>query len=451
MITIKEGRKAPVNLVGYFPGGGKYGYCSIRFAQAVAEQAGVPIGKLFFGGFIGSSVGSITAAPAATGTMRMPHLADLFLNQLPLFLPNTLRNRWLHPMQAVTDAQKMATKSLFGRSNLNQTPLYDRTHLEKTIHHYFGEIKFKDLTNTLIITSHKIGPDIEEPFDFYATPKGIREDSVLATENTTLDIPLADAIIASSAIPTIFPCHDINGMLFIDLAQVDTGLSQMRSLSLAQENSLDMGLVQFDSFLNNRPITAEEYNSQGFAQQIANQRLINGPAIHAKRNDRHHFVNALGSDNYHLLQISNEELENVPFNLNMLDTSPEEIKKLREGMDEHIENDKSEQLKHATEFAVENLEAYNAHMMSQNIFGPMPKASTPFNEEALDTSPEGLKQLQNDIIDYIGKENIDEKTRITIEFLIATLDETSNKKSVVSKFVELFKNNKPKPDDQTPS
>jgi predicted acylesterase/phospholipase RssA len=444
MIIKTEGRKAPVNPVAYMPGGGKHGYGSIRTMAAVSQLAGIPLRKLFFGGFVGSSVGAIPAAAAAAGAMKMHNLAELFLRELPFFLAHTTRNKYIHPMQAITDTGKMLLSSVFNIQYQSQTQLYDRTYMEQVIRQHFGHIKFLDLQHNLFITSHKIGPGREEPFDFYATPKGIKDGSILTKENITLDVSLADAILAATAIPTVFPCYKVEetGTLHIDTAQVDTALSQMSSLAMSQQNGLDMGLVQFDTFLHNIAITEKEYNSQGFARQIANQRLIDSPAVHTKINARNHVRNALGKENYHLLEISNAELAKLPFNMDMLDTSKKELKNLKEGMDDYIERDPGDQIKRATDFLVENLEIYRANNMDSSFCGPTQKAAVPFNMAAIDFSSEAeTAQLREDIMEHLG-EDVDEKTLQTINFLITAASDNNTPDSALSSFLKLFSNNK---------
>lgn len=453
MITIKEGRKAPVNPVAFVPGGGKFGYISIRELQAVGDLSGEKLTTLFPGGFISTSVGTMAATAATSNTMSMEKLSKVFLKELPYFMPYKTKNRLMYLRQALTDTRKLMYTHLTGKDCKTSTPLYNRTHMEEVINGYFRDICFADLQNNLFILTHKIGPDDEGPFDFYAVPRGIIKDSDLS-KKATLNISLADAILASTAIPTVFPAYEIHrtGTLHVDMAHVDTGLVQMSLLSQNQDNGFNMGLVHFGTMTNDAPINEQLYNSQGFFQQIINQRLIDSPSRHVKSNDRNHLRNVLGQENYHILEYTPEDLKRFPISLDMLDTSKHTLIELKNSVDAYIEADPKDRIKRATDFLVENLERHQQIERQKNFCGPRPQASIPFNEQTLDTSPEGLKNFKKEMIDFIGKErHVSEETILCIDFLLSTIDETSNRKSLMSNFTRLFQNNKKTIQPQPPN
>jgi len=170
--------------------------------------------------------------------------------------------------------------------------------------------------------------------------------------------------------------------------------------------------------------------------------LIDSPAVHTKINARNHVRNALGKENYHLLEISNAELAKLPFNMDMLDTSKKELKNLKEGMDDYIERDPGDQIKRATDFLVENIEIYRAKNMDSSSCATTQKADVPFNMATIDFSSEAeTAQLREHIMEHLG-EDVDEKTLQTINFLITAASDNNTPDSALSSFLKLFSNNK---------
>ncbi|MBL4588796.1 MAG: patatin-like phospholipase family protein [Alphaproteobacteria bacterium] len=398
MLMRTSPSRDPVNAVGYFTGGGRYGYLSIRFAQAIEEESGRKLAELFQGGFIGSSVGSIAASTASFELMSMRHLSRRFIKELPHFMPH---DPWFHGKQALVDIQnifretfikvahidKVSDKLLdyginsgpsalayqFLRSGMeckkystkeSVASLYNREYMENVIQKWFESVTLSDAPNPLFLTSQKTGPDCREPYDFYfVDPAQIKPGTELAKHNPTLNVSVSDAILAATAMPTAFQAHHIleTGTSHTDQAQVDTGTVQLMALQNSLKNGFGMGLVQFDTFLGNHPILAHHHNGKGWLKMIADQDLTNNHTIQTQLNAQKLHSMMLGVENHHVLKFSPEDMKSAPFNDDILDTTPREIQNMIDGMNEYLHKNKDRVILPVVDFLVENAYAHEVH------------------------------------------------------------------------------------------
>ncbi len=356
----------PVNPVAFFPGGGRFGYISVRFAQAVEQAAGTSLSHLFPGGVIGSSVGSITASVVATDTMSLREYGNTFLQKLPYYMSF---EEGFYKKQIRQDGAKIFARmfnSVFKKARAEMddnaegavTYHLDRKYMKSDLLHQFGELKMSDAHIPFFITSQKISPGPQTPYDFYHVNEALLKQDrrfFAQDDNPTANVPIRDAIMAATAMQTVFPSYEVEetGTHHIDVCQMDSGLSQVDKLKQSLKNGYDMAVVQFDHFLENFEVNPNAYNRNGVLMSLFNKSLTDFSSFQARLQNREGLRVRLG-DNFHLLEVDRQDLEGLSFNTEILDTSPLQIQEMRKSMDDYIERRQSDMIDPVVDFLVEN-------------------------------------------------------------------------------------------------
>jgi len=294
---------------------------------------------------------------------KMSEVKDRFFHELPKFLPHSPEHHQnqviRHLMKLIANGQPPETKSglktyltkvavkRFGKGVLDDTyvekishlltqaadyqdiPIhYDMRYMENTLKNIFGETTMGDLPNTLIITSHKIDPGRRESFDFQAfDPRFILENSPVYQSTSTAKVPVYQANMAATAVPTVAGCYTTSlGTTHIDQAHIDSGARQVVSLKKSYKHDYDVKFVQFGNVFRNKPIDPADYNELDCISMLVGRELIDASSIQAQDDARKLIECFLGKENTQFIEMSDPA--DIGFNLNFLDTSPEQTDKI---------------------------------------------------------------------------------------------------------------------------
>lgn len=160
-------------------GGGMRGLAHVGALRALIERGWVP------DEVIGTSIGALIAATWAVG---------FTLAEMEQFCLNLTRRDIFQIAHADMAFKRMRSPAL-----------YKTEPLDHVIRGFVGDATFAELPRTLIVNS----VDINSGMQVYWGLPGLR------------DVPVADAVFASCALPGFFPPREIQGRFFVDGALVD--------------------------------------------------------------------------------------------------------------------------------------------------------------------------------------------------------------------------------------
>jgi NTE family protein len=200
-------------------GGGMKGLAHAGALRALEERGWVPEV------IVGTSIGALLGAAWANG-MSTTEIRDVALS---------LQR---HDVFAIAH-RDMAFKRMRSRG------LYHSAPLESLIRGFVGDLTFRELERELIVASVDINSGMQM---FWGLP-GLR------------DVPVADAVFASCALPGFFAPREIDGRYFVDGALADN-----LPVSLAATRGVD-GLVAVD--VGASSVLRAEIQEEGFAAVFA--------------------------------------------------------------------------------------------------------------------------------------------------------------------------------------
>ena len=174
---MRDGKPFTFTLV--LGGGGMRGLAHVGVLRALIERDWVP------DEIIGTSIGALIAATWAVG---------FTLAEMEQFCLNLVRRDIFQIARADMALKRMRSPAL-----------YKAEPLEDVIRGFVGDATFAELPRTLMVNS----VDINSGMQVYWGLPGLK------------DVPVADAVFGSCALPGFFPPREIDGRWFVDGAVVD--------------------------------------------------------------------------------------------------------------------------------------------------------------------------------------------------------------------------------------
>ena len=382
---ILEDDKEPVIALFNY-GGGLRGLIPAHIMTRIEKKTGLRMSEMV-DIFCGPSTGAILNAALTMPHQDHPHRAKYRARHLVRFYEREGQNifpqdRFRELRGLLHDFNNRLTKigqleSIFKHGN------YDPKNLGTALRALYGHTKLSDSLKSLIVPFYSLdGASTPEGFssndptramEHYAREGGhavwLRNMKLHNGQhhiNKTPHVSLCDAVMASCAAPTYFPCHHFDvgwpdGRGTKEYAGIDGNIFDNPAVSYygALKKQLDphqkLVLIGLGTGYTNRSIKKEKWNkygSLGVVDPVNDLPLIN-IFFHASESAlSHSFVHELGND---LHMFNRTILDDDPNNpsVQIDDGSPENIKKLR-FFAESIMEDSQDHLDHVCDMLVRN-------------------------------------------------------------------------------------------------
>lgn len=385
-ININHSDKEPVIALFNY-GGGLRGLVPAHIMTRIEKKTGLQMSEMV-DIFCGPSTGAILNAAITLPHPNHPHRAKYYARHMVMFYEREAQNifppdRFRELRGLLHDFNNRLTKisqleSVFKHGH------YNPKNLGVALRALYGDAKLSDSLKSLVIPFYSID-GVNKP-DGYSQDSSTRAMRHYAREgghavwlrnmklnndqshikNNKLSVPLYDAVMASCAAPTYFPCHHfdidwqdsrgtkeyagIDGNMFDNPAVSYYGALQKQ---LAPNQKLSM--IGLGTGYTNRSINKEQWNkygSLGVVDPVNDLPLIN-IFFHASESAlSHSFTNELGDDLYMFNRSiidGDPDSPNVQFD----DGTPENLKKLR-NFAESIMEDNSKRLDDVCDLLVRN-------------------------------------------------------------------------------------------------
>ncbi len=380
----KDDREPVIALFNY--GGGLRGLIPAHIMTRIEKKTGHRISEMV-DIFCGPSTGAILNAAMTLPHPNHPHRCKYRARHLVRFYEREGQNifpqdRFRELRGLLHDFNNRLTKigqleSIFKHGH------YDSRNLGKALRALYGHAKLSQSLKSLIVPFYSIdgantpdGYDTNQPtraMQHYAREGGhavwlrnMKLHNGQHNKNNTPHISLYDAVMASCAAPTYFPCHHFDigwhdGRGTKEYAGIDGNVFDNPAVSYygALKKQLDphqkLIMLGLGTGSTNRSIQKEQWNkygSLGVVDPVNDLPLIN-IFFHASESAlSHSFINELGDD---LFMFNRNILDENPDNpsAQIDDGSPENLKKLRH-FAESIMEEKADQLDDICEILVQN-------------------------------------------------------------------------------------------------
>ncbi len=236
------------------------------------------------------------------------------------------------------DYREKIIKILDEAANYTEIPIhYETDHIAEILKKLFGEqTTMGEVSNNLIVTSHIISPK-RGPFNFQnADPRYIQEDSDFAKNIKTQNVPLWKIVMATIAFPTIFPEFHIRetGTTHIDQAHVDSGASQVLTLHRSLKGDFESRFIQFGNLGEHKALSPSQYRDMDCVDMLVQREYMKAAAIQVQEDGREIIRGAIGEDNTHFIEI--KDSNKYGFSDDIMDTSPQQLEKMRNAAHEHL-------------------------------------------------------------------------------------------------------------------
>lgn len=380
----QDDREPVIALFNY--GGGLRGLIPAHIMTRIEKKTGHRISEMV-DIFCGPSTGAILNAALTLPHPDHPHRCKYRARHLVRFYEREGQNifpqdRFRELRGLLHDFNNRLTKigqleSIFKHGH------YDSENLGKALRALYGHAKLSESLKSLIVPFYSIdGADTPEGYDnnqptramqHYAREGGhavwlrnMKLHNGQHSKNNTPHVSLYDAVMASCAAPTYFPCHHFDigwhdGRGTKEYAGIDGNIFDNPAVSYygALKKQLDphqkLVMLGLGTGYTNRSIQKEQWNkygSLGVVDPVNDLPLIN-IFFHASESAlSHSFINELGDD---LFMFNRSMLDGDPDNPSSQidDGSPENLKKLR-NFAETIMEEKANQLDDICEILVRN-------------------------------------------------------------------------------------------------
>lgn len=321
--------------------------------------------------FTGPSTGSILNAALTRRNRRHENIPQYKARHLVRFYEREGRN--IFPVDRFRDFRGLIhdfnnrTMKIGTLSKLFRHGHYDPRNLAKALYALFGDAKMEDAMTSLIIPTYNIAGTALEVIE----EAGENDDSPARTLNNfmdhggrsvwirhllppcfgaekhrTIDVTLYDAVMASCAAPTYFPCHDFSAFdpnvnLWRQYHAIDGSIFDNPCISyhgairphVPKDQELTM--LVFGTGYTSKSLTKEEWNqfgALGVVDPVNDYPLIN-IFFHASESAlMQAFAEELGDNNLHIFNKSIYDDANLDGSLPAVqidDASPENLRRLK--------------------------------------------------------------------------------------------------------------------------
>lgn len=348
--------------------------------------------------FTGPSTGSILNAALTRRNRRHDTLPQYKARHMIRFYEREGRN--IFPVDRFRDFRGLIhdfnnrTMKIGTLSKLFRHGHYDPRNLAKALYALFGDAKMEDAMSSLIIPTYNIagtalevieeaGEDDNSPartvnnfMDHGGRSVWIRHllpPCHGADKHQTIDVTLYDAVMASCAAPTYFPCHDFSAFdpnvnLWRQYHAIDGSIFDNPCISyhgairphVPKDQELTM--LVFGTGYTSKSLTKDEWNqfgALGVVDPVNDYPLIN-IFFHASESAlMQAFAEELGTDNLHIFNKSIYDDTNMDGSLPAVqidDASPENLKRLKNFAMAIIEEN-HHKMDHVCDMLVRNYEA----------------------------------------------------------------------------------------------
>lgn len=315
----------------HFPGGASHGVYSIVKAAYIEEQSGLYLRDLFTGGCRASSAGAFTAVAAfmpnkedpSKPLYTMSEFVDVFCENIPEFLPYRPFHHSKHALNHLTPF----TKGLFDL-HLSPEPM------EQGLKRILGDLKLKDATRTLSITTQEISPNWR-PHDFTSIEDGYLEDRAKdMLDHPVQDLEIYKILMAATRFPTVFDSYKLEetGTTHIDLAFADGSADFVSRCLRHRKEGQKFAHVILGSTIDSATMSPELYRNMNAVSMMLNHRFfIKASGQQTRGRNLESLRGLLGSRNFYMLEDSllpedHPEGTKIP-PTNILDTRPATMRK----------------------------------------------------------------------------------------------------------------------------
>lgn len=383
--TISEDDKEPVIALFNY-GGGLRGLIPAHIMTRIEKKTGLRMSEMV-DIFCGPSTGAILNAALNLPHPDHPHRCKYRARHLVRFYEREGRNifpqdRFRELRGLLHDFNNRLTKisqleSIFKHGH------YDPNNLGKALRALYGNAKLADSLKSLIVPFYSLNG--QNTPDGYSETTSTRAMRHYAREgghaiwlrnmklyngqkhlNKTPHVSLFDAVMASCAAPTYFPCHNLSigwadGRGTKEYAGIDGNIFDNPAVSYygALKKQLDphqkLVMIGLGTGYFNRSIEHEKWNkygSLGVVDPVNDLPLIN-IFFHASESAlSHSFVHEMG-DNLYMFNRTILDKDPTTPNIQIDDGSPENLKKLR-NFAETIMEERAKTLDHVCDILVKN-------------------------------------------------------------------------------------------------
>lgn len=296
--------KTPHYFSVHFPGGAAHGVYSVVKAAYIEEQSGLYIRDLFTGGCRASSAGTFAAAAAFMPNKEDPtkplysmsEFVDVFCEKIPEFLPYRPFHHSKHALNHLTPF----TKGLF---NLHLSP----EPMENGLKEILGDLKLKDATRTLSITTQEISPNWR-PHDFTHIEEGYLEDRAKEMlDHPVQDLEMYKILMAATRFPTVFDSYTLKetGTTHIDLAFADGSADFISRCLRHRQDGQKFAHVILGTTIDSSTMSPELYRNMNAVSMMLNHRFfIRASGQQTRGRNLESLRGLLGSRNFYMLEDS---------------------------------------------------------------------------------------------------------------------------------------------------
>lgn len=261
----------------YTYGGGMRGLIPAHLMAAIEKETGLFMADMV-DMFTGASTGAILNAALTRPHRRRPHEPQYKARHMIRFYESEGMNIFPRDMfrefrGLIHDFNNRTIK--LSLNNLMRHGHYNPRNLANALYALYGDAKLGDSLTSLVIPCYSLGHDKDISKGGYALwLKNIKEPARNDDGLKPLEVTLYDAVMASTAAPTFFPCHDfsaydpndgrwrsvhaIDGSIFDNPAVCYHGAIRPHVPAGAQSVMVCLG-----TGITNRSIHKDEWNSFG--------------------------------------------------------------------------------------------------------------------------------------------------------------------------------------------
>jgi predicted acylesterase/phospholipase RssA len=260
-------------------GGGMRGLVPAHLMAAVEEKTGLPMSSMV-DMFTGPSTGSILNAALTRPHRRRPHAPQYKARHMIRFYEREGAN--IFPQDRFRELRGLLhdfnnrTVKIPSLARMMRHGHYNERNLSNALYALYGDAKLGDSLTSLVIPCYSLGGDSAKRSDGGQALwlKNIKGLAYNPKNLKPMDVTLYDAVMASAAAPTFFPCHDfsaydpnngqwksihgIDGSIFDNPAMTYHAVVRPHVPAGAQPI-----MVCFGTGITNRAIHKNEWNSFG--------------------------------------------------------------------------------------------------------------------------------------------------------------------------------------------
>jgi len=258
----------------FWAGGGVWGQSQLINAKHIVDQTNIHLSDIVdihTAGSIGNIAGLVTATkkPYQTAQEEFRDCATKMMGgklrsvQLTRSVIHSLRNlqqcRWYNPRNIVL-------RDHSGKIHLQHSIL------EQFLQQTLGDTKLEDLDPAFVSIAHSMTENDRICFAHMGKFDLFDETKWTVVPNHGAHHRVTDIVMASTAAPTVFGSHSVNGQSYIDCASLCSPLSTVRNIfrMVADPENTRVEILYFGTGFTEETIWCHEtYNNQGILQILA--------------------------------------------------------------------------------------------------------------------------------------------------------------------------------------